>query len=225
MSGTLTDCFAERLLQELATTSKLLFVIAGHNGAGKSTYYSERLKEQLAPLLADRHVDPDVIEQAIRDSQPGLPLSPKGWSIKAMRLADEERQSNIEAGANFSFETVFSDSGGHKIAFLQRAMAQGYTVALLFIGLESPGHSSHRVAIRVARGGHGVPEDKIYSRYPRVLTNIKRACGLVQIALLVDNSDESPDGSGRYREVAVYHRGRLVCETDDKKPTWFASFG
>lgn len=224
MSDPLSELFIDLLAQEMAATNgKLLFVIAGPNGAGKSTYYRDRLKSQLGSALEGGHIDPDAIEKAIRENMPGLPLTKRGWSIKAAELADEERQSNIECGERFSFETVFSDRSNRKIAFLQRAIAQGYTVALLFIGLESAELSSYRVAARVARRGHDVPKGDIFDRYPRVLSNIKRACGLVQVALLVDNSDESEDGSGRYREAAVYHRGQLVCESDTCKPLWFDS--
>jgi predicted ABC-type ATPase len=86
-------------------------------------------------------------------------------------------------------ETVFSDPSGDKLAFLREAMTAGYRVVLLFIGLDSPELSQARVIQRVAEGGHDVPDEKLFSRFPRTLENLARATSFVDEARLYDNSD------------------------------------
>ena len=86
---------------------------------------------------------------------------------------------------------------------------------LLFIGLAGPALSVARVATRVARGGHDVPDHKLFARYPRTLRNLRAAVGAVDRAFLFDNSSlDTP-----YRPVAVYADGR-VAERFAPLPRW-----
>lgn len=131
----------------------------------------------LTSLFTARHIDPDILERELKVGRPLLPLSAQERPYQAMLLADEDRQDNIERGVSFGFETVFPDAEGHKIAFLQRAIALGYTVVLLFIGVESPDISARRVAARVAMGGHDVPTHKIQAPR-RAISQVTGVCVL-----------------------------------------------
>lgn len=83
----------------------------------------------------------------------------------------------LEHGIAFSMETVFSDQKGDKVAFIREARRRGYFVVLIAIGLESAEKSLGRVALRVQRGGHGVPHDRIVKSATRVCsTTSRRAC-------------------------------------------------
>jgi predicted ABC-type ATPase len=90
-------------------------------------------------------------------------------------------------GISFCMETVFSDPQGAKLEFLKECQSLGYTVILVFIGLESAALSLGRVIQRVERGGHNVPDAKIESRVPRTFENLHQALTFVE-ALLFDNS-------------------------------------
>jgi predicted ABC-type ATPase len=112
-------------------------------------------------------------------------------------------------------ETVFSDPAGAKLAFLRDARAAGYRVLLLFIGLESAELSQARVIQRVAAGGHDVPDEKLFARFPRTLENLSRAIGVVNEARLYDNSDaERP-----YRLLGRTEDGTVV-ERHPPLPAW-----
>jgi len=74
-----------------------------------------------------------------------------------------------------------------------------------------------RVATRVARGGHDVPNDKLFARFPRTLKNLSAAVGVVDKAFLLDNSTVSVP----FRPVATYADGRLV-EQFPPLPRWTA---
>jgi predicted ABC-type ATPase len=201
----------------------LLLIIAGHNGAGKSTCYKVYLQNNIGQLT-ERHIDPDVIENEICREWAGEPLTRKDFSYMAMKEAEQSRILLLDGGASFSFETVFSDTVRSKLQFMEDARQRGYFVALLFVGLSSPEKSLERVTARHQRGGHSVPEDRIHSRYPRVLTNAVDAVKIASLAILVDNSIDSDDPENPcYDAFAVYADGQLI-ESSDEIPLWAHGF-
>lgn len=198
----------------------LLLVIAGHNGAGKSTCYQRYLRDAMAPYLSE-HIDPDAIERGIRAEWAGEPLSDEEFSRLASQEANILRRMYLDSGRAFSFETVFSDPVGDKVGFLQEAVRRGYFVVLLAVGLNSPEKSQARVALRASRGGHNVRPDLIVSRYPRVIQNLVQAVEVVSLALIVDNSADNFDVDGdAYFAFALFSNGRLVESVEDVAPWW-----
>lgn len=120
-------------------------------------------------------------------------------------------------------ETVLSDPVGDKLGFMANAVACGYYVVLLAIGLSSADKSLERVQHRVARGGHNVRPEKVRERYPRVLRNFAQAVNLVSAALVVDNStDVSEDDRGSYNAFAYFLDGKLVGEAAPI-PSWWST--
>ncbi len=195
-------------------------VIAGHNGAGKTTCYKKYLRDALKAHLV-HHIDPDAIEQEIREALIGEPLIEDQFAQLAQSEASQLRNMYLDTQVSFSFETVFSDPYGDKLNFLDEARRRGYVVALLAVSLESPEKSADRVALRVAAGGHNVPMDRIRARYPRVLDNIMQATRIVNVALLVDNSEDNvTDDTGAYAAFALYVNGvERAIEYD--APQWW----
>lgn len=177
----------------------LLIAVAGPNGAGKTTF----CRYQLADLRL-RYVNADLLARE-------LALGP----YEAADLTTALRESLVRQRESFVFETVFSDPAGDKLAFLVDAAAQGYTVVLCFVGLEDAALSETRVAMRVLKGGHDVPTRKIKERFPRTLTNLRRAIRALPHVLLFDNSDLSCP----FRAVATFKDGALV-EASSPVPAW-----
>lgn len=195
-------------------------MIAGHNGAGKTTCYRKYLSEALSPWI-EYHVDPDAVEREIRADLSGEPLTDDEFSRMAQGEADRLRRGYLDSEVSFSFETVFSDEKGDKAGFMAEARRRGYVVVLLAVGLNSPEKSQARVARRVAKGGHNVPADRIESRYPRVLHNFALGAKVASVALLVDNSTDSPDADGdSYQAFALFEDGELVS-VEDPAPIWW----
>jgi predicted ABC-type ATPase len=60
---------------------------------------------------------------------------------------------------------------------------------LFFVGIASPETSVDRVGLRVLQGGHAVPIDKLMSRYPRVMENLRLAMLRLPLVLVYDNDD------------------------------------
>lgn len=200
----------------------LMLVIAGHNGAGKSTCYREFLADSVGAFI-ENHIDPDTVERDIRAelTAVGIKKSDLEYSKLAQRESNSLRQQYFDNRRAFSFETVLSDPVGGKVGFMREAVQNGYLVVLLAVGLDSPDKSVERVALRVRRGGHSVPTEKIYERYPRVIGNIKQAVTVATLALVVDNSSDNLDcNNGAYFPFVLYVHGEIIKAEDDV-PAWW----
>jgi predicted ABC-type ATPase len=143
----------------------------------------------------------------------------------AAKVADALRRELVKRKESFIFETVFSDPVGEKLAFLRDAASTGYSVVLCFIGLSGPELSEERVAMRVSQGGHDVPTEKLKSRFPRTMTNLRAALHVLPHVLIYDNSDLRRP----FRRVAVFNHGRQVFRSKSLpewlKPLVSSSFG
>lgn len=178
----------------------VIVAIAGPNGAGKSTFYHAHIKH--AGL---RYIEADVLAREF-DIE----------AYAAAKMADVLRRSLVKHEESFAFETVFSDPAGDKLKFLKEAADSGYTVLLCFIGLAGPELSEERVAMRVSQGGHDVPTEKLKSRYPRTMANLKAAILRLPLVYVFDNSD-----LGRpFCKVAVFRQGKVLYRSQSL-PAWF----
>lgn len=177
----------------------VVVALAGPNGAGKTTFYNAHLRP--AGL---RFVNADLLARELN-------IDP----YEAAALAASLRQELLRQGESFVFETVFSDPVGDKLAFLAQAVSAGYTVLLCFIGTSGPEVSEQRVAMRVSQGGHDVPSEKLRSRYPRTLANLREALRELPHVWVFDNDDLRLP----FRLVAVC-RNASVVELHRPVPAW-----
>lgn len=177
-------------MNELQSHRLIVVALAGPNGAGKSSFYATYLRRSNLPFInADQ-----------------LSLQTGVTAYKAAELAEELRRGLVEQQDSFIFETVLSDPVGAKLEFLKLAEAKGYTVLLIFVGIDSPQCSEERVAMRVSKGGHDVPQEKIQQRYGRTMKNLQRAFIEIGNIRVYDNSDlDRP-----YRLVASRDTGQEV---------------
>ena len=170
-----------------------LWVLAGGNGAGKSTYYRLFLKPRGLPFInADiiaRRLDPDT---------------PEAHSYQAARIAAGLRDWLLRQQSSFCFETVFSHPS--KIDLIADAKGLGYEIILVFIHLDTDALNQARVAQRVTEGGHDVPTEKIIQRIPRTVSHIAKALPLVDRARLYDNSS----ALAPFQPVADINHGQIT---------------
>ncbi len=179
-----------------------LWVLAGGNGTGKSTFYNLYLAK-----YGIKFVNSDLIAKDL-DSE-----NPEGLSYHAATLAAKIREDLIFQGVSFCFETVFSHES--KIDFLAQAKANGYTIILIYIHLFDSSLNEARVKQRISEGGHSVPIEKIHSRIPRTMKLIKTALSIVDEARILDNSSKDDP----FQQIIVMKSGN--CETkSDPLPEW-----
>jgi predicted ABC-type ATPase len=168
----------------------ILVAVAGPNGAGKTSFYNAFLRQSGLGL-----VNADELASAVS-------LGP----YEAAAMADAIRRDMLSRRESYAFETVLSDPVGDKIAFLKQAELDGYSVVLFFIGTSGHRVSRQRVAMRVAKGGHNVPAQKLVERYPRTMTNLASALRQLPQVWVYDNDDLRDP----FRLVAATEGGRLT---------------
>ncbi len=163
----------------MADTDKMhLFIIAGCNGAGKTTASFTVLPEMLG---CREFVNADEIAKGLS------PFNPEGVAIQAGRLMIDRIIHLLKEGETFAFETTLATRSYVKL--IQRAQKRGYFVTLLFFSLSSPEQAVARVAKRVSQGGHNIPTDVILRRYDAGLQNFFQLyIPIVDYWTLYDNS-------------------------------------
>lgn len=176
-----------------------LIVLAGPNGAGKSTFYAAHVQR-----LGLDFVNADLLVATL-----GLTVA------EGAEAADVLRVAYLEERRSFVTETVFSDPAGAKLQFLRDALAVGYEVTLLFIGLASVALSEARVAHRVAGGGHDVPSEKLARRYAQSLANLAQAMRFVPTVYVFDNSSAATP----HRLVLTVNKG-VATRAAGAMPAW-----
>ena len=157
-----------------------LYIIAGCNGAGKTTASLTVLPEALD---CEEFVNADEIARGLS------PFHPEEMAIEAGKLMLKRIDSLLNRGKSFAIETTLA-TRSYK-ALVERAKQIGFTVVLLYFWLPSPEMAVARVASRVASGGHDIPRDVIFRRYWLGLHNLFHIFApIVDYWSLYDNSKQ-----------------------------------
>jgi predicted ABC-type ATPase len=160
--------------------NKTIYIIAGCNGAGKTT-----VSYSILPAILDckEFVNADEIAKGLS------PFQPEKVAFEAGRIMIERIGNLLELGHNFAFETTLSTKS-YK-GKLATAKAKGYAVKLLFFWLPTIEMAVKRVSLRVKEGGHNIPTDIIRRRYVRGIDNLfKIYIPLCDEWAVFDNSDK-----------------------------------
>ena len=188
-----------------------IFVLAGCNGAGKSSIGGAALRH----AGADYHNPNEAarrIAAANRSRSPPLTQDEANAAARneGLRLLAEA----IDEKLDFAFETTL---GGRTIAeLLLRAAQDGVAVAVWFVGLASVDLHLERVRRRVACGGHDIPEAKVRERYRRSRENLIRLLPVLDALRVFDNSAEADPNAGiapAPKLVLDVRRGRINAPT------------
>ena len=143
--------------------SKNLYIISGCNGAGKTTASYTVLPEVLD---CKEFVNADEIARGLS------PFNPESVAIEAGRLMLQRIEDLLSKEESFSIETTLATKS--YINLVRRAQEKGYTVRLLFFWLNTPDLALQRIAERVAKGGHNIPEPIVRRRYVTGISNLFR---------------------------------------------------
>lgn len=157
---------------------KNLYIIAGCNGAGKTTASFTILPEI---IKCKEFVNADEIAKGLS------PFQPEKVALEAGRLMLGRMNELLRDNQSFAIETTLSSKiYKNKIV---KAKEQGYTVTLLFFWLNNIELAKERVKIRVLEGGHDIPSDLIERRYLNGIKNLYNIyLDLVDGTLIFDNS-------------------------------------
>ena len=156
-----------------------LYIIAGCNGAGKTTASFTILPEM---LNCREFVNADEIARGISPFQPGK------VSIEAGKIMLERINFLISENSDFAFETTLAARSYFQT--IDKALRRGYFITLIFFWLNQPELAIERVRTRVLAGGHHIDNEIIVRRYYSGLKNFFNLyMSKCDYWLFVDNSD------------------------------------
>lgn len=170
------------------------YVIAGSNGAGKTTFARLFLPQFVQCL---NFINPDLIAQGLS------PFDPDRALTKAGRLVLQEIRHKVAQLEDFAFETTLA--GRTYLREIKEMKVAGYTIHMFYLWIPSPDLAMLRIRDRVESGGHNVPEPDVRRRFVRSMRNL---LGLYRPLLdslhFFDNATTDP---------------RLVFRDEQRKPT------
>ncbi len=154
-----------------------IYIIAGPNGAGKTTVAYSLLPNVFNIM---EFVNADEIAKGLS------PFNFEGVTFQAGRIMIGRLYDLLNQKKNFAFETTLS--GRTYLQLIQHAKNNGYSIVLFFIWLENKELAKSRVAARVAKGGHNIPESIIEQRYIKGVRNFSEYAKLSDDWFIYDNS-------------------------------------
>lgn len=198
-----------------ARNRPILTILAGVNGAGKSSVGGQALRD-----CGAEYFNPDEHARRLRAKQPSLAqetANALSWAYGKAKLEEA-----IATGADFSFESTL---GGKTITNLLIHAAQtSHQIDIWFVGLASVELHLARVAQRVSKGGHPIPETDIRKRWIGSHGNIIRLIPFVTTLRVFDNSVEVPAGDVPNPTLLLsIEEGELAYPDPDQlhdTPTW-----
>ncbi len=194
-------------MSEGALHKPILIVIAGPNGSGKTTITSKVLHHEW--LEDSVYINPDIVAQEMFGD----------WNdpyavLQALQYCDAKREECLREHRSMIFESVMSTDS--KVDFIRRAKKEGYFVRVFFVSTSDPSINASRIAKRVMKGGHGVPIEKIISRYTKSILNGGIVSKMVDRTYVYDNSAEDSEATLLFRLAD----GRLVKHYVDEVAEW-----
>jgi predicted ABC-type ATPase len=197
------------------TTPAQIYVLAGVNGAGKSSIIGATIRDK-----GGQYYNPDEAARAIRAANPGLGQTEA--NAAAWEQGRKLLQRAIDGGLDFTFETTL---GGNTMpALLAEAAQRGIEVRVFFVGLDSAEAHIERVRQRVRTGGHDIPEAAIRRRYRHSLINLVTLLPVLTALRVYDNSANADPAAGQApqpRLVLDLQCGRIVGPPDlTATPAW-----
>jgi len=194
----------------------VIFVLAGVNGAGKSSVGGEYLHG-----LGRQYFNPDEATRRIRET---TGCSEEEANSLAWQEGKERLESAIQSRLSFAFESTL---GGNTIPkLLEKAGQAEIEIHIWFVGLASVEQHMARVRARVAAGGHDIPEEKIRERWDGSRRNIIALMPYLTELMVFDNSREGDPAAGTIpapRLLLHWSKGAIVAPSPDalqRTPEW-----
>lgn len=182
----------------------ILYIIAGCNGAGKTTASYSVLPDL---LNCREFVNADEIAKGLS------PFNPESVAFEAGKLMLQRIDQLLDQRKTFAIETTLATRS--YASLVKRAHERGYIVLLLFFWLPSPEMAMERVAKRVSEGGHDIPSETIIRRYWLGLQNFFNIFAhIVDSWSFYDNIDKPIElaNDGEILQVSMFNKIKESCQ-------------
>lgn len=150
------------------------------------------------------------------------PFNPESVAIEAGRIMLARIDTLLQDGGDFAIETTLATKS--YVSLIKKARAIGYKITLLYFWLSSPHEARQRVATRVSKGGHNIPDDIIERRYYRGLSNLHYLyIPICDFWIVVNNTNTEPEivGEGELNNSNVIYNydiwNRIKIQSDENK--------
>lgn len=197
-----------------------LYIIAGSNGAGKSSIGPDYLPSQIR--INNIVFDGDLLyTKKLKELFPAITKSPKYARKDALQyvvdLFEEQTKKALDANADYVYEGHFTNDETWETP--RKFKEAGYNTHLIFLGLENPDESQLRVTERVTTGGHYVERKTIETNFYGNLEKLNIYHELIDNLTIIDTSDILHKILFRTKDKQVeYSVGR------SELPNWFTEF-
>ena len=162
-----------------------LWIVAGPNGSGKSTIYANASIKDFGGSVWI--INPDLLSARIQAIEA---MDLRTANLQAVKRIYAWIEASIAAHQTVGVETVLSTDKYRNLVVAAKAI--GFEIRLIYVLLRSADMNVARVKMRVADGGHDVPEDKIVERRTRSLQQLPWFLAKADGAWLFDNSGAEP---------------------------------
>lgn len=182
-----------------------MVIVAGSNGAGKSTYYTVNNEDSKESNIfyKSKHINADEILRST-----GGDWKNNADNLKAMRQEFREIKQCIDKKVSFNFETTLAATSKTYLNILKAAKDQGFTTELIYVGIENVELVKERINDRVKKGGHGIPTVLIDKRFHKSLHNLSELITHFDTVHLYDNTKEFQE---------IYYRNETKVKINESR--------
>ena len=176
-------------------------IFAGVNGAGKTSIYKSVYYEK---NRNEKRINTDEMVSRIGSWENA------NLQIKCAREAIKLISYYIKNHISFNQETTLS--GKSIVRNIKKAKQKGFYIVMNYIGVDSIDIAKKRVEMRVAKGGHGVPDEAIERRYYESLKNLKKLICMCDEINIYDNTN-------KFEHICYIEKGTIKWKKD-VLPKW-----
>lgn len=166
------------------------WIVAGPNGCGKSTAYDRSDVDEFGGTVWI--INPDLLTSKIMDVEH---LPRQDANLASVVRIEKWLEASIDAHQTIGVETVLSTGKYRRL--VEHAKARGFEVRLIYVFIADPEEQLERIRLRVAKGGHDVPKDKVLERRSKSLRQLGWFFDQADEAWIYDNGGAEPKLIGR----------------------------
>lgn len=194
-------------------TRPRLWIVAGPNGSGKSSAYDQSDVDELGGSVWI--INPDLLTARIRDAER---LSTEAANLAAVQRIEHWLDASIDTHQTIGVETVLSSDKYRRV--VAHAKQRLFEVRLIYVYLATAEQQMDRIALRVVKGGHPVPEDKVRARRQRSFDQLPWFFAAADYVRIYDNSGNGPELMASKGADGVRFDRRLLPELKQRLADW-----